>query len=115
MYVSVKDLILFCIGILIVILLVVIVNLIVNLNRIIKKAFFIVEKNEENVSIFLEETPKLVQNINVLTLSGQSVAENVEKTVENLSCFVEEKTQEFSSCGRIALDIMKVILEFIKR
>ena len=115
MYISVKDLILFGIGMLVAILLLVIIALIVNINRIVKKTFTIVEQNEENISNLIEETPKLVQNLNTLTTSSQNIVDNVDKTVENVSCFVEEKTVEFSSFSKIILDIMRVVLEFIKK
>lgn len=115
MYVSVKDLMLFSIGVLVAILILVIITLIVNINRIVKKTFTIVEQNEENISNLMEETPQLVQNLNTLTVSSQNIVNNVDKTVENVSCFVEEKTAEFSSCSKIILDIMRVVLEFIKK
>lgn len=114
MYVSVKDLMMFGIGALITILIFVIIILIVNINRIVAKIFSIIEQNEENLSNLIGEAPQLVQNLNGLTVSSQNIVNNVDKTVENVSCFVEEKTSEFSSFSKILLDILQVILNFIK-
>lgn len=115
MYVSVKDIMLFVIAMLVSILLLVIITLIININRIIKKTFSIVEQNEDNVSNIMEEAPKLVENLNNMTLSGQNIIDNMDKTVQNVSCFVEEKTVQFSSFGKILLELMKVFLDFVKK
>ena len=115
MYVSVKDIMLFIIAILFAILLLVVIALIMNINRIVKKAFTMVEQNEENLSNIMEEAPKLVENLNGLTLSGQNILDSVDKTVQNVSCFVEEKAVQISSCSKIFLDIIRMVLDFIKK
>ena len=115
MYVSVNALMLLTIGTLVSIFLLVIIALVININKIVKKTFTVLEQNEENLSSVIKETSMLVQNLNTLTISGQNVVDNVDKTVENVSCFVEEKTSEFSSFSKIVLDIMRVVLEFVKK
>ncbi len=84
----------------------------VNVNKFMKALNELLNQNKDNLTDTLNEVPELLKNTNDLVVSSKNIAQNVEKTVDNVSCFVEEKTSIY---GGILGSIIKMILEFIPK
>lgn len=115
MYIEVKTLLLLCSTILISVLLVVLIMVLANANRVVRKIYELLEQNQENLANTLEGVPKLLDNVNNLVVTGQDVVGSVQKTVDGVSDFVEEKTNEVATYGGIIGDLIQTILDIIAK
>lgn len=112
MYISLEYCFYFLLATLCLILLVLMVLIFVNINKVLKSVNELVNQNKDNITNTLNEVPGLVKNVNELVICSKNITENVEETVENISCFVEEKTSLY---GGIIGSILKVILDFFPK
>jgi len=112
MYISLEYCFYFLLAILCLALLALLIAVFVNVNKALKSINDIIDQNKDNLTNTLNEIPDLVKNVNGLVVSSKNITENVDKTVENISCFVEEKTSLY---GGVIGSILKVILDFFPK